>query len=135
MSKDRESMPSIDPERVARGAEVFEQVYAGVVPLPPPGFLDFADLMLAQLFAEQWTRPQLAIRDRRLVTLAAVASTGAADAWSIHLEAALLNREITPIETREILIHLAQYLGYPRVQGLVRLTEEIVGRVAADGTS
>ena len=123
--------PSVDPERIARGAEVFQQIYAGIVPLPPPGFLDFADVMLAQLFAEQWARPQLATRDRRLVTLAAVASTGAIDAWSIHLEAALRNEEITPVEGREILIHLAQYLGYPRVQALVRVTEEIIERVCA----
>lgn len=127
-----DSAPAIDPERLARGAEVFEQIYAGVVPLPPPGFMDFADVMLSQLFAETWTRPQLAIRDRRLITLAAVASTGAADAWAIHLEAALRNEEITPTEAREVLIHLAQYLGYPRVQAMVRTTEEIIAKVAKD---
>lgn len=123
--------PAIDPERLERGARMFEQVYGGIVPLPPPGFMDFADVMLTQLFAETWARPQLAMRDRRLITLAAVASTGDATAWGIHLEAALCNEEITAVEARESLIHLAQYLGYPRVQGLVRVTEEIIGRVSA----
>ncbi len=126
--------PPIDPERVARGAEVFQDLYAGTVPLPPPGFMDFADVMLSQLFAEQWTRPQLERRERRLITLAAVLAVGESDAWCIHLESALRNEEITPTEAREILIHLAQYVGYPRVQGVVRTTEEIIARVTADQT-
>jgi 4-carboxymuconolactone decarboxylase len=124
----------IDPERLARGAEVFQDLYAGIVPLPPPGFMDFADVMLTQLFAEQWTRPQLGRRDRRLITLAAVLAVGEGDAWCIHLESALRNEELTPTEAREVLIHLAQYVGYPRVQGVVRRTEEIIARVAADRT-
>jgi 4-carboxymuconolactone decarboxylase len=124
--------PEIDPERLARGAEVFEEIYAGVVPMPPPGFLDFADVMLTQLFAETWTRPQLGIRDRRMITLAAVLALGEPDAWCIHLEASLRNEEITPTEAREILIHLAQYVGYPRTQTVVRLTEEIIAKVARD---
>lgn len=124
--------PAVDPERLARGAEVFEQIYAGVVPMPPPGFLDFADVMLTQLFAETWTRPQLGIRDRRMITLAAVLAVGEPEAWCIHLEAALRNEEITATEAREILIHLAQYVGYPRTQGVVRLTEEIIAKVARE---
>ena len=132
MSAETEPNPPIDPERIERGARVFQQVYGGIVPLPPPGFLDFADIMLGQLFAEQWARPQLGMRDRRLLTLAAVASTGDSAAWAIHLEAALRNGEITDVEARECVIHLAQYLGYPRVQALVRVTEELVARVAAD---
>ena len=132
MSNASEGPPPIAPDRIERGARVFEEVYRGVVPLPPTGFLDFADLMLGQLFAEQWSRPQLAMRDRRLVTLAVVASTGDGDAWAIHLEAALLNEELTDVEAREIVIHLAQYLGYPRVQSLARQTEEVVARVAAE---
>jgi 4-carboxymuconolactone decarboxylase len=132
MSEPAPTDPPIDPERLARGAAIFDEVYSGTVPLPPPGFLDFADLMLTQLFAEQWTRPQLARRDRRLVTLAAVLALGEADAWAIHLEAALRNDELTATEAREILVHLAQYVGYPRVQGVVRTTEEIIARVRAD---
>ena len=133
MTDQPEATPTIDAERIERGARVFETVYGGIVALPPAGFLDFADIMLGQLFAEQWARPQLAMRERRLLTLAAVASTGDREAWAIHCEAALRNEELTAVEARECVIHLAQYLGYPRVQALVRTTEEIIGRIAADG--
>ncbi len=133
MTDQPEATPAIAADRIERGARVFEAVYGGLVPLPPPGFLDFADLMLGQLFAEQWARPQLAMRERRLLTLAAVASTGDREAWAIHCEAGLRNAELTDVEARECVIHLAQYLGYPRVQALVRTTEEIIARIAAEG--
>ena len=65
---------AIDPDRLEHGAAMFEKVYHGVIPAPPAGFLDFADIMLSQLFAEQWARPQLAMRDRRMLTLATIAA-------------------------------------------------------------
>lgn len=123
--------PPPDPERLARGTEMFERVYAGVIPVPPPGLIDFADIMLGQLFAEQWARPQLAMRDRRLLTLAVIASVGDADTWAIHLEAALRNEELTPDEARETVIHLAQYVGYPRASPLLMKTEVVLAKVAA----
>jgi 4-carboxymuconolactone decarboxylase len=121
-----------DAERRAHGQEVFEDLYAGLVPCPPEGFLAFSDVMLEQLFAEQWTRDELNRRDRRLITLAAVLALGEPDAWAIHAESALRNGELTATEAREILVHLAQYVGYPRTQGVVRRTEEIIARVERD---
>jgi 4-carboxymuconolactone decarboxylase len=125
------------PDRYEQGVEAFHRVYPGTVPLPPAGFLDFVDVMMTQLFAEQWTRPELGMRDRRLITLGAVLALGESDAWCIHVESALRNGELTPTEAREILIHLAQYVGYPRTQGIVRLTEEVIARVTSEpgGTS
>lgn len=133
MSSEPDETPRIDPERIERGAEMFEKVYRGVIPLPPPGFLDFADVMLGQLFAEQWARPQLAMRDRRLLTLATIAAGGDTETWAIHLEAAIRNGELTDVEAREVVIHLAQYVGYPRASPLLLKTEEVLGRVARGG--
>ena len=125
-------VPIIDEDRLSRGAAVFEEVYGGVIPAPPPGLLDFADVMLGPLFAEQWARPQLARRDRRLLTLATIAAVGDADTWAIHLEAAVRNGELTPVEARETVIHLAAYVGYPRASPLLLKTEEILGRIERD---
>ncbi|MEZ5144243.1 MAG: carboxymuconolactone decarboxylase family protein [Acidimicrobiales bacterium] len=128
----RDGTPAIDADRLARGSREFEAVYGGVLPAPPPGLLDYADLMLGQLFAEHWARPQLARRDRRLLTLAVIAAVADADTWAIHLEAALRNGELTDVEAREVVIHLTPYVGYPRTSPLLLKTEEIIGRVAAD---
>jgi 4-carboxymuconolactone decarboxylase len=132
MSSEPDASPPIDPDRLERGARVFAEVSAGVVPVLPAGFLDFTDLMFAQLFAEQWSRPELPRRDRRLLTLAAVAAMGEAGAWAVHLEAALRNEELTVVEARECVIHLAQYVGYPRAPALARVTEEIIMRRASE---
>jgi len=130
MSDDAEQVLP-EPERIARGGEVFADVYGGVLGPMPPGVLDYADLMLGQLFAEGWARPQLGFRERRLLTLAAIAAVGDADTWAIHLEAALRNGELTDVEARECVIHLTHYVGYPRTSPLLLRTEEIINKVAA----
>ncbi|MFO1510295.1 MAG: carboxymuconolactone decarboxylase family protein [Steroidobacteraceae bacterium] len=119
-------------ERHARGAAMMQKVYAGVVPVPPEGKSAFADLMLEQLFAEVWTREQLSIRDRRLLTMGVIAALGEPAIWGIQVQAALANGELTAEQAREALVHLAQYAGYPRASGLLRATEEAI---AASGSA
>lgn len=131
MSDDRPT-PPVDPERVALGAEVYEAVYAGTLPAVPPGAMAFTDVMYAQLFAEQWTRPGLGFRERRLLTLAVIAALGDAGTWAIHLEAALRNGELTAEEAREIVLHLTPYVGYPRVSPMAGQTEVVIGKLAAE---
>ena len=65
-----------DPKRRERGLAKFNEVYCGDLPAPPPGTVDFFDLMLEQLFAEVWTRPALSLRDRRLVIMGVAAALG-----------------------------------------------------------
>lgn len=109
-----------------KGAQMMQKVYADVVPVPPEGQSDFGDLMLEQLFAEVWTREALSIRDRRLLTMGVIAALGEQTTWAIQVRAALANGELTAEQAREVLIHLAQYAGYPRVSGLLRVTEEAI---------
>lgn len=123
-------MSEIDPDRLARGAAVYEEVYAGGLPVVPPGSMAFTDLMYAQLFAEQWSRPGLAHRDRRLLTLGVIAAIGDTDTWAIHLEAALRRGELTVEEAREAVIHLAPYVGYPRISPFAGRTEAVIAAVA-----
>jgi 4-carboxymuconolactone decarboxylase len=115
-----------ESSRRERGAEMMNEVYAGLVPTPPEGASAFADLMMEQLFAEVWTRKALPIRDRRLLIMGVIAALGEADTWKIQVRAALENRELTVEQVREVLIQLAQYAGYPRTAGLIRATEEAI---------
>lgn len=115
--------------RRARGVEMMKQVYGGEVAVPPAGSSDFADLMLEQLFAEVWTREALPLRDRRLLVMGAIAALGEADPWRIQVLSALRNGELTVSQVRETLVQLAQYVGYPRVAGLLRVTEEAISSV------
>jgi 4-carboxymuconolactone decarboxylase len=122
-------MNMADSKRRERGLAKFNEVYCGDVPAPPPGALDFFDLMLEQLFGEVWTRPQLSQRDRRLLIMGAIAALGEADPFSIQVRAAVKNGELTPEQVREVLVQLVQYVGYPRAAGLVGVVERVLGEL------
>ena len=120
-----------DAERRRRGLEKFNAVYGGNLPAPPAGTMPFFDLMLEQVFAEVWTRPALSQRDRRLLIMGAIAALGERDVFSIQVRSALVAGELTAEQCREVVIQLAQYVGYPRAAGLVGAVESIVAEVAA----
>ena len=116
-----------DESRRERGLEKFNEVYCGDIPAPPAGAMAFFDIMLEQVFAEVWTREQLSQRDRRLLIMGAIAALGERDTFAIQTRAALKNDELTAEQARELLIHLAPYVGYPRVAGLVGEVERVIG--------
>lgn len=120
--------------RRERGLEKFNEVYCGDIPAPPEGAMAFFDIMLEQVFAEVWTREQLSQRDRRLLILGAIAALGERDTFGIQVRAALKNQELDAEQARELLIHLAQYVGYPRVAGLVGEVERVIGEQAKEKT-
>jgi 4-carboxymuconolactone decarboxylase len=124
-----------DSKRRERGLAKMQEVYAGDVAVPPAGASDFADLMLEQLFSEVWTREELPLRDRRLLTMGVIAALGEKDTFAIQVRAALKNGELTAAQIREILIHLAQYAGYPRAAGLLGVTEKTIAEVEAQAAS
>jgi len=106
-------------ERRARGKQVFEQVYGGVVPLPPNSDSSgFMQLLLDQTFAEVWSREALSIRDRRLIVMGVLAALGEDAPFVIQMKAALLKQELTAEQVREIPAFLAHYVGFPRAARL-----------------
>ncbi len=118
-----------DEARRERGLAKFNEVYRGDVPAPPPGSMDFFDIMIEQLFGEVWTRPALSQADRRLITMGAIAALGEPDTFSIQVRAGIKNGEFSPEQAREMLIHLAQYVGYPRVAALVGRVEQVLAEL------
>jgi 4-carboxymuconolactone decarboxylase len=61
-----------------------------------------------------WSRPGLATRDRRLVTIAVLAMEGASRELDVHLRAALLSGDLDATELDELSIQMAMYGGWPR---------------------
>ena len=115
-----------DASRRERGLAKYNEVYGGDLPSPPAGAMAFFDLMLEQLFGEVWTREELSLRDRRLVTMGVIAALGERDTFAIQTRATLKNGELTPNQLREMVIHLAQYAGYPRAAALVTVVEKVI---------
>lgn len=64
------------------------------------------------LFRDLWLRPDLAPRDRSLVTVSALISAGQVEQIPYHLNRAMDNG-LTRAEASEVISHLAYYAGWP----------------------
>ena len=118
-----------DQDRWERGMEKFKEVYCGDVAPLPRGSSEFFDLMMENLFCDVWTRPALDQRDRRMLMMGAICALGESMTFGIQAKAALKNEELTPEQLREVLIHMTQYAGYPRVAPLVAVVEQQIAAV------
>ena len=87
---------------------------------------EFARLNDDVLFGEVWSREeQLSLRDRSLVTVAALMAQGLTDeSFRYHLQSAKKNG-ITREELAEIVTHAAFYCGRPKAWAVFRMAKEI----------
>ncbi|ACQ82362.1 Carboxymuconolactone decarboxylase [Beutenbergia cavernae DSM 12333] len=76
------------------------------------------------LFGEVWSRPELARRDRSLVTVAALVTNGSTEQLRSHLALARENG-LTEGELIEAITHLAFYAGWPRAMSAVGVAREV----------
>lgn len=99
-----ELLPLDEKAEAARAARVEESTG-----LASPGLVrDTADV----LFKDLWLRPDLAPRDRSLVTVAALIANGQVQQIPVHLNKAMDNG-LTREEAAEMVSHLAYYAGWP----------------------
>jgi 4-carboxymuconolactone decarboxylase len=80
---------------------------------PPPVTDPYTEVTTDQLMGRLWTRPGLARRDRRLVTLTIAAVTGQGGPLRNHLRASLESGDLSIEELHEWVVHLAHYGGWP----------------------
>ncbi len=76
------------------------------------------------LFRDLWLRPDLAPRDRSLVTVAALIAAGQSEQMTFHLNRAMDNG-LTRAEAGAMLSHLAFYAGWPRVFSALPVAKEV----------
>ena len=98
-------------DRRKQGLQKMNEVYGWEMPdiQGDPYF----DLTVEHLFGDIWTRPGLSMRDKRLLTLAAVTAVGNSDLAEIQINAALHNEELTAEELKEVAVFITHYLGFP----------------------
>jgi 4-carboxymuconolactone decarboxylase len=94
---------AVEAQRATAVQQNFGQVAPGVVQYT-------TDL----LFKDLWLRPDLAPRDRSLVTVSALIASGQVAQIPYHLNRAMDNG-LTKEQASEILTHLAFYSGWPNV--------------------
>lgn len=86
----------------------------------------FAELNDDVLFGEVWSREdKLSARDRSIVTVVALMSSGILDgSLKFHLQNAK-NHGVTKTEIAEILTHAAFYTGWPKAWAAFRMAKEV----------
>ncbi|QHC23864.1 carboxymuconolactone decarboxylase family protein [Streptomyces sp. GS7] len=105
-------------ERYAYGMKVLEQVdgEAGqrIVDSLADTSPELGHQVVAWAFGDMYSRPELAPRERQLVTLGMLAALGGCEIeLEVHINAAL-NVGLTATEIAEALLHSAVYCGMPR---------------------
>jgi len=76
------------------------------------------------LFRDLWLRPDLAPRDRSLVTVSALIATGQVAQIPYHLNRAMDNG-LTQSQTAEVITHLAFYVGWPNAFSALPVAKEV----------
>ncbi len=90
-----------EAQRAARVGEQFGKVAPGIV-----------QYTTDVLFRNLWLRPDLAPRDRSLVTVSALIASGQVAQVPYHLNRAMDNG-LTQAQASEVITHLAFYVGWP----------------------
>ena len=118
-----------DPERRAAGRAKMREVYGfDVDPDDVPG--DFVTMTVDHLFGTVWTRPDLDVPARRLLTIGVLAALGQRTLLEVQFDSALRNGELTVDQVREVVVHLTHYVGWPLATVLSGAAEAVIGRRA-----
>lgn len=83
-----------------------------------------AELTDDVLFGDIWRRPELSPRDRSLITIASLVTSGSTEQLRSHLLRGRKNG-LTESEIAETMIHLAFYVGWPGALSAVRAAREV----------
>ena len=106
-----------DEAAEAQRASRNEQQFGAVA----PGVLQYTTDVL---FRDLWLRPDLAPRDRSLVTVSALVASGQVAQMPYHLNRAMDNG-LTQAEASEVFTQLAFYAGWPNVFSALPVAKEV----------
>jgi 4-carboxymuconolactone decarboxylase len=99
-----------------RGAELREQIFGAEGMKSLENADDFQmplqDMVTRICFGEVWSRPELSLKIRSMLTIALLAGQSRPDQLKNHVKGAISNG-VTKEEIREILLHATLYIGLP----------------------
>jgi 4-carboxymuconolactone decarboxylase len=102
-----------ESQRATRVEQQFGQVFPGIV-----------QYTTDVLFRDLWLRPDLAPRDRSLVTVSALVASGQVAQIPYHLNRAMDNG-LTPTQAAEVITHLAFYVGWPNAFSALPVAKDV----------
>lgn len=86
-----------------------------------PALVDFTDDVL---FGQVWKRSELSAKERSLVTVASLTTSGNTDQLVYHLGLARQNGA-TEAELVEAITHLAFYAGWPKAMAAMAVAKQV----------
>jgi 4-carboxymuconolactone decarboxylase len=111
----------------SKGIAKMQEVYGfSIDPAVIPG--PYVAFTVDHLFGEVWTRSELGIRDRRLMTIGVLAALGQSKLVEIQFQSALDREELTEEQVRETVVHLAHYVGWPLSTGVNEVAERVIAK-------
>jgi 4-carboxymuconolactone decarboxylase len=114
-------LPLDEAAEVQRAARVEQQFGAAV-----PGIVRYTTDLL---FRDLWLRPELAPRDRSLVTFSALIASGQVAQIHYHLNRAMDNG-LTRAQVAEVVTHLAFYVGWPNAFSALPVVTDVLEKRA-----
>ena len=107
----------LDNDAEANRAAAVEQQFGKVA----PGIVHYTTDVL---FRDLWLRPDLAPRDRSLVTVSALIASGQVAQISYHLNRAM-DKGLTQAQAAEVVTHLAFYAGWPNAFSALPVVKDV----------
>ena len=117
-----------DKDRRQRGLAVYKKMGWGENPAVKELDEDLWAFTTDVLFGEIWARPGLSLRDRELVTLAALVAAKA-DGISLHMRNAH-HLGISYDEMKEVILQCTVYLGMPKALFAMRKLKAVMAENA-----
>jgi 4-carboxymuconolactone decarboxylase len=118
-------------DRRARGLAVYQAMGWGENAAVKELDEDLWQFTTDVLFGEIWSRPGLSLRERELVTLAALMAAKA-DGMALHMRNAH-NLGISFDEMKEVILQATIYLGMPKALFAMRKLKAVMAEAAAGG--
>lgn len=91
---------------------------------------DFSELVTDFVAGEVWSRPNLELKTRSLITVASLAALGRTNALRLNIEMAL-NNGAAKSEILETLLQMAVYAGFPACWDALVIADEVFTRKPA----
>jgi 4-carboxymuconolactone decarboxylase len=118
---------------MAAGDEMWREVMRGDAPTTNDG--GFIELTRDHVFGNIWSRGELSVRDRRLISLTCTALNPSGPALALHVEKALDSGDLTPAQIDEWIVHLAHYAGWPVAANVYTQTRGVVAHYRDDAAA
>ncbi len=82
----------------------------------------FQELITSAAWEKVWSRPQITLRERSMLTLALLAALGHEEEFAMHLKATA-NTGASREDISEVLLHVAIYAGVPAANSAYKIAK------------